>query len=99
MTADNRPIVTPIVPDRDPEITSTLSRTVSQNGMAVDVQVFRRATSTAWTFVVVNETGTSFHSPDDFVTIEEALLAFEAGIAAHGIESYRDDAPCPLCKG
>ena len=68
--------------------------------MTVEVQIYRRVADPAWSFIVVNETGTSIYWTEDFETDEDALRAFEADIAQHGIESYRDDAPttCPLCR-
>lgn len=88
------------MPNRDPEIiTSPLSRIVSQNGMAVDVQIERCESDPGWAFKIVNENGTTFHWPDACETDEEALTSAMDSIAAHGIESFRDDAPCPLCGG
>jgi len=88
------------VPNREPEIvTSPLSHEVTRDGMTVDVQIDRRVTDAIWALRIINETGTSFHWPDEFITDEEALVAAMDGIAAHGIQSFRDDAPCPLCRG
>ena len=88
-----------IEPDRDPLIvTSPLSRAVTRDGMTVDVQIDRRVTDAVWSLKIVNETGTSFHWPDAFETDEEAQRAAMDAIAAHGIESFLDDAPCPLCR-
>jgi hypothetical protein len=67
--------------------------------MTVDLVIDRHGTDPRWAFKIVNETGTSFHWPDAFATDEEALTAAMNAIAAHGIESFRDDAPCPLCRG
>jgi lauroyl/myristoyl acyltransferase len=90
----------PAVPDRDRQIvTSPLSHKITRDGMTVDVVIDRRETDPRWAFKIVNENGTSFHWPNDFSTDEEALAAAMNAIAAHGIESFRDDAPCPLCQG
>ncbi|WP_295630581.1 hypothetical protein [Novosphingobium sp.] len=80
--------------------TSPLSRTVSRDGSSVDVQIYRRVADTAWSFIVVNQTGTSIHWTEAYETDEDALRAFEADLEQDGIDSYRDDAPttCPLCR-
>ena len=89
------------MPDRDPHIViSPLSRTITRNGMTVEVQIYRREPDPLWTFKVLTHEGITIHWIEDFDTDEEALRAFEADIGAHGIESYLDGAPttCPLCR-
>jgi hypothetical protein len=81
-------------------VTSPLSRAFSQNGITLQLTIYRREAIPLWSFTTINPTGTMMHWADEFETDEYALRAFEADIEAHGIESYLDDAPttCPLCR-
>lgn len=79
-------------------LNSPVSRTVSRSRTTLDVEIYRRASDHAWRLRIVNQTGTTIHWAEDFETDEEALKAFEADLERDGIESYDDDAPCPMCR-
>lgn len=89
----------PIDPTAHLRELSPLSRTVTRGEISVEVQIYRR-TDSAWSFLIVPQTGTSIHWTEDFDTDEEALRAFEADLEQDGIESYLEGAPttCPLCR-
>jgi hypothetical protein len=79
---------------------SPLSRVVSQNGITLQLTIYRREATPPWSFTTINPTATKMHWTEDFYTDADALRAFEVDIEAHGIESYLDGAPttCPLCR-
>ena len=81
------------MPDRDPNlIQSSLSRTVTQNSISVEVQIYRLETEPGWTLEVVNGTGTSTVWETEFETDEEANQAFGIALDEEGIETFLDNA-------
>lgn len=77
--------------ERDPEIiTSDLSKTVSKDGVAVDVHIFRLENETGWALEVVNENNTST-TWDDLISSDEAALEeFARVVTTEGIEAFMD---------
>jgi len=81
------------MPDRDPNIVnSALSRTVSDKGIAVEVQIYRLEHEPGWTLEVVNQSGTSTVWETEFATDEEASSAFQIALDEEGIEAFLDSA-------
>jgi hypothetical protein len=81
------------MPDRDPNIVnSSLSRTVTRNGVTVKVQIYRLELEPGWSLEVVNQTNTSIVWETLFDTDEEANQAFEIALDEEGIESFLDGA-------
>jgi len=81
------------MPDRDPNIVnSALSRTVRDNGIAVEVQIYRLEHEPGWTLEVVNQSGTSTVWETEFATDEEAYSAFQIALDEEGIEAFLDSA-------
>jgi hypothetical protein len=84
------------VVDRDPNIiTSNLSRTVEEDGIAVEVNIFRLENEDQWTLEVVNEVGTSTVWEDTFATDELAFEIFARTVAAEGMSTFLDEALPP----
>ncbi len=80
------------MPDRDPDIThSDLSRTVSDNGVTVRVEIYRLASDRRWQLEVINEAGTSTVWDEPFDTDQAALEAFEQAVEEEGIETFLDN--------
>lgn len=78
--------------DRDPNIVqSSLSRTVSRNGVSVEVMIYRLEHDPKWGLEVVNEAKTSTVWDDLFDTDDEANEAFKRTLAEEGIEAFLDD--------
>jgi hypothetical protein len=77
------------MPDRDPDITrSDLCRSVTIDGITVEVNIFRLAHEREWQLEVVNELGTSTVWDDPFGTDQEALEAFEQVVEEEGIGTF-----------
>jgi hypothetical protein len=72
-------------------VVSGLSRTYSNEGVTVDVQIYRFEDSPNWAFDVVNEGGTSSVWDLLFETDAEAYQAFEDVIEEKGITFFLDD--------
>lgn len=88
----SRTATEPCVPDRDPDIThSDLSRTVSDNGVTVRVEIYRLASDRRWQLEVINEAGTSTVWDEPFDTDQAALEAFEQAVEEEGIETFLDN--------
>ena len=63
--------------DRDPNIViSGLSRTVTRDGITVEVNICRLEHESRWVLEVISEKGTSTVWDDLFDTDDEALMAF-----------------------
>ena len=76
---------------RDPNIvTSSLSRTVTVDGVTVEVNIYRLEHDPQWTLEVVNEIGTSTVWDAVFDTDEEAFAAFQLTVEEEGIEAFLD---------
>lgn len=74
-----------------PIIDSPLSRTVSRDGMTVEVNIFRVGDDPFWALEVVNQAGTSIVWDDVFQTDEAAFAAFAQTVATEGIATFLDD--------
>ena len=78
---------------RDPNIvTSRLSRTVTQAGVTVKVQIYRLEHEAEWVLEVVNEARTSIVWDDLFATDEEADAAFRKTVDEEGMRTFLDSA-------
>lgn len=78
--------------DRDPNIvTSGLSRTVSRDGISVEVMIYRLEHDPKWALEVVNAAKTSTVWDTLFGTDDEASEAFELTLAEEGIEAFDDE--------
>lgn len=79
--------------DREPNIvTSSLSRRVSQDGVAVDVRICRLETDATWTLEVVNAAGTSTVWDDLFPSDDAANEEFLRTVADEGMTAFLDSA-------
>jgi uncharacterized protein len=79
--------------DREPNIvTSSLSRRVSRDGVAVDVRICRLETEATWTLEVVNAAGTSIVWDDLFPSDEAAHEEFLRTVADEGMAAFLDSA-------
>ena len=78
--------------DTDPTIIdSPLSQTISQDGITVQVAIFRLESETKWSLEVVNEAGTSTVWEDPFDTDAAAFEAFLHTVEAEGMDTFLDD--------
>ena len=79
--------------DRDPNlITSSLSRDVSRDGVAVRVEIYRLEDRPGWALEVVNDKGTSITWDELFDTDDAADAAFRETVAAEGMTTFLDSA-------
>ncbi len=79
--------------DRDPNlITSSLSREVSRDGVAVRIEIYRLEDRPGWSLEVVNDKGTSTVWDELFETDDAADAAFQETIAAEGMIAFLDSA-------
>lgn len=78
--------------DRDPNlITSGLSRTITRDGITVEVKIYRLEHDPRWALEVVNENGTSTVWDCLFDTDDEAFAAFELTLEEEGMEAFLDE--------
>lgn len=81
------------VSDRDPNIvSSSLSRSLTESGMTVTVEIYRLEDRPGWALEVINEAGTSTVWDDVFPTDDAAYAAFRDALDAEGIGSFLDQA-------
>jgi hypothetical protein len=79
--------------DREPNIvTSSLSRQVSRDGVAVIVQICRLESESKWTLEVVNAAGTSTVWDDLFPSDDAANEEFLRTVADEGMAAFLDSA-------
>jgi len=79
--------------DREPNIvTSSLSRQVSRDGVAVSVQICRLESEAKWTLEVVNAAGTSTVWDDLFPSDDAANEEFLRTVADEGMAAFLDSA-------
>ena len=79
--------------ERDPNIVkSSLSRTVTRDGITVRVEVIRLKGETEWSLEVVNGANTSIVWDDLFATDEDAYAEFERTVAEEGMRTFLDSA-------
>lgn len=79
--------------DREPNtVTSSLSRRVSRDGVAVNVQICRLESEATWTLEVVNAAGTSTVWDDLFQSDDAASEEFLRTVADEGMAAFLDSA-------
>lgn len=77
--------------DRDPNIVqSGLSRTVTRDGVSVEVMIYRLEHDPKWALEVVNDAKTSTVWDTLFDTDTEANEAFELTLIEEGIDAFLD---------
>lgn len=77
--------------DRDPNIiTSGLSGSVTEDGITVDVKIYRLEDQHGWALEVVNDKGTSTVWDILFDTDDEALAAFRVAVEEEGMDAFFD---------
>lgn len=76
--------------DNDPEIeTSSLSGTVTRDGISVRVEIYRLAVGDdGWTLEVVDQDGSSTVWDDRFATDKDAYAEFNRTLEEDGIRSF-----------
>jgi hypothetical protein len=76
---------------RDPNLVkSSLSRTVTRDGLTVGVEIVRLEGETGWSLEVVNAANTSIVWDDLFATDEDAYAEFERTVAEEGMRTFLD---------
>ena len=76
---------------QDPKIVrSELSRTVRNDGIAVEVSIIRLEDESKWSLEVVNAAGTSAVWDDLFASDREAFSEFERTLAEEGMQAFLD---------
>ena len=79
--------------EQDPDIvTSGLSRRVIQDGITVQLHIYRLATETEWALEVVNAAGTSTVWQDLFLTAEAANEEFLRTVDVESMSTFLDSA-------
>ena len=73
-------------------ITSSLSRNVTQDGITVELCIYRLETKTEWLLEVVNSAGTSTVWDDQFPSDDAANEEFLRIVAEEGMATFLDDA-------
>lgn len=69
-------------------IISRLSRTITRDGVTVDVHIFRSEGDPEWTLEVVDHGGASTVWEDTFVTEQDALNEVFQTIAVEGMSGF-----------
>ncbi len=69
-------------------ITSSLSRTITRDGMTIDVQIYRGENDPVWILEVVDHAGGSTVWAATFVTEQDALNEVFQTIASEGIGCF-----------
>ena len=69
-------------------ITSRLSRTITRDGITVDVHIFRSEGDPEWTLEVADHEGASTVWEDTFETEQDALNEVFQTIAVEGMSSF-----------
>lgn len=78
--------------DREPNIVySGLSRTVTDDGITVEVKIYRLEHDPKWALEVVNAKGTSTVWDHLFDTDDEALAAYQLTVEEEGMEAFLDN--------
>ncbi len=76
---------------RDPKIVkSSLTRTVTKDGITVRVEIIRLEGETGWSLEVVNAKNTSIVWDELFPTDEHAYAEFERTVAEEGMRTFLD---------
>ncbi len=77
---------------REPNlVTSSLSRNVTQDGITVEICIYRLETKTEWSLEVVNSAGTSIVWTYQFSSDEAANEEFLRTVAEEGMATFLDD--------
>ncbi len=77
--------------ERDRKIVeSGLSRTVTKDGVTVEVSIIRLEGETEWSLEVVNDKNMSIVWDDLFASDDEAYAEFERTVADEGIRTFLD---------
>jgi hypothetical protein len=77
--------------ERDPNIVkSSLSRTVTRDGITVRIEIVRLEGETRWSLEVVNAANTSIVWDELFLTDEEAYAEFERTVSEEGMRTFLD---------
>lgn len=77
--------------DRDPNIiTSGLSRTVTRDGVTVELAIYRLEHDPKWTMEVINAAGTSTVWDELFETDEDAQREFQRTLDEEGMGAFLD---------
>jgi hypothetical protein len=77
---------------REPNLVySSLSRTVTKDGLTVEVSIVRLENETWWSLDVVDPSGTSIVWDDLFSSDEDAFAEFERTVAEEGIRTFLDE--------
>jgi hypothetical protein len=80
-----------VMTERDPNIVkSSLSRTVTKDGITVRVEIVRLERETEWSLEVVNAKNTSVVWDELFATDEDAYAEFERTVAEEGMRTFLD---------
>jgi hypothetical protein len=69
-------------------IRSGLSRTVTKDGVTVQVSIVRLETESEWSLEVVNSSGTSIVWDDLFPSDQDAFTEFERVVTEEGIRTF-----------
>jgi len=78
---------------RDPNLTtSSLSRGVSQDGVTVQVEIYKLEDRPGWALEVVNDKGTSIVWDELFDTDDAADAAFREALATEGMAAFHHSA-------
>lgn len=79
--------------ERDPNIVNSgLSRRVTQDGVTVQVCIYRLEDEKEWALEVVNSAGTSIVWDDQFPTDDAAYAEFLRTASDDGMEQFLDSA-------
>jgi len=79
--------------ERDPNIVNSgLSRTVTRDGVTVEVSIIRLEHESEWSLEVVNSANTSIVWDELFPTDEAAYAEFERTVAEEGMHAFLDSA-------
>jgi uncharacterized protein len=82
---------TTIMRQRDPNlVTSGLSGVVTQDGIKVEICIYRLEHEKPWTLEVVNAAGTSVVWDEQFSSDEEAYAEFKRTVADEGMQVFLD---------
>ena len=82
---------TTIMRQRDPNlVTSGLSGVVTQDGIKVEICIYRLEHEKLWTLEVVNAAGASVVWDEQFSSDEEAYAEFKRTVAAEGMQAFLD---------
>ncbi len=77
--------------DRDPNIiTSGLSRRITEDGITVQLEIYRLEHDPKWALEVVNEAGTSIVWDELYDTDDDAYATFRQTVAEEGMEAFLD---------